>query len=484
MTFIPLFVVLPLLGAFIISFVGKYKKCFSDIFTNIITLTLAFLSFYSIFLLNTKSSLYIYKVGGWAPPFGISLVLDGLSVFMLVTVNILAFLITLFCINYMEKFTSKFRFYTLFLLMLAGMNGIIITADIFNLFVFLEIASVASYALVAYGIESEELEASFKYMMMGSLASLFILLSIAFLYSYASTLNMADLAQVLKEKGVNKVVTFAFVLFLVGFGLKAAIVPFHAWLPDAHPSAPAPISAALSGVLIKVLGIYSLIRISTIIGINKLFSNTLMFLGGLSIIVGVLLAIGQMDLKRLLAYHSISQVGYIILGLGIGTPLGVSGGLFHLFNHSIFKSLLFLNSGAIEYTIGTRNLDQMGGLREKMPITSATCLIASMSISGIPPFNGFFSKLLIVLACIKSGYIGYGIVAVIGSILTLSSFMKVQRYAFFGSLSKKSQEAKEVPSFMKLAMLILAIICSVGGLLIFKDIGNYFIKPAQEIIVK
>jgi multicomponent Na+:H+ antiporter subunit D len=483
MTLIPLFVILPLGAAFLVAFIGKYSKRFSDISANLVVFSLFILSMIMLFVFGSRLP-FVYKIGGWKPPFGICFVVDGLTTFMLVTVNFITLMISLFSINYMEKFTAKFKFYALFLLMLAGMNGMIITGDIFNLFVFLEIASVASYALVAYGVEAEELEASFKYMVMGSLASAFILLAIAFLYSYTSTLNMADMARILAQKGTNKAVALASILFIMGFGLKSALVPFHAWLPDAHPSAPAPISATLSGVLIKVLGIYSLLRIFyNVLGATQTVLHTFMMLGVVSIMAGVLLALGQMDLKRLLAYHSISQVGYIILGFGIGTPLGILGGLFHLFNHSIFKSLLFLNSGALEYTVGTRNLEEMGGLRERMPITANTSLIASMSISGVPPFNGFFSKLIIIAACIQSGYIGYGIWAIIGSILTLSSFMKVQKYSFFGPLADKHRTINEVPFFMKLSMLGLSLVCIFAGILMLPKINGCFLKPAQEIIV-
>jgi len=239
----------------------------------------------------------------------------------------------------------------------------------------------------------------------------------------------------------------------MGFGLKAALVPFHAWLPDAHPSAPAPISAMLSGVLIKSLGVYTLCRVFyNIIGINSSLSLILMVLGTLSMVLGVFLAIGQWDFKRLLAYHSISQIGYVILGIGLGTPLGMIGGLFHLFNHSVFKSLLFLNSGAVEYATGTRDLQKMGGLMTKMPITGTTSLVASMSIAGIPPFNGFWSKLIIIIACVQANRLGYAFWAVLASILTLASFMKVMKYAFFGKLREKWNKVEEVPVFMKLAM--------------------------------
>lgn len=480
---IPLFVLIPLGSAFLISLLGRSFKKLADILAGLACLSLlAFSLFLAIDMGKTPNYILVYKTGGWVPPIGISMVADALTVFMLVTVNLVAFLISLYSIEYMKRYTDKWKFYTLFMLMITGINGVAITGDMFNLFVFLEIASISSYALVAFGTEAEELEASFKYAIMGSVASSFILLAIAFLYSYTSTLNMADMALVITEKGYSKLLSFVSVLFIMGFGLKAALVPFHAWLPDAHPSAPAPISAMLSGVLIKVLGVYALSRIFfNVLGTNATLLSILMFLGALSMLVGVLLAVGQWDFKRLLAYHSISQIGYVILGIGLGTPLGIFGGLFHLFNHSIFKSLLFLNSGAVDYALGTRDLNRMGGLKEKMPVTASTSLIASMSISGIPPFNGFFSKLIIILSCIQAGRLGYAFCAVAGSILTLASFTKVQKYAFFGALNKKWEKVKEVPFAMQTSMVVLAFICLAGGFLIAPGFRE-FISSAADVL--
>ncbi len=480
---IPLFVVIPLAAAFLNSLIARKYEKFSDALSVLTTAILFILSLFALKLSNHYSVL-VYEVGGWRPPFGISLVLDGLSVFMLCTVNLISFAIIVFSLKYMDKFTARWKFYTLFLLMLAGMNGVVITGDMFNLFVFLEIASIASYALVAFGTEKDELEASFKYMVMSSVASLFTLLGIGILYSYAGTLNMADLSSYLSKNGIITVVKFAGVLFFMGFGLKAAIVPFHAWLPDAHPSAPAPISAALSGIVIKALGVYVLIRIFyNIFGASPEILSVFSVLGVISIITGVLLALGQWDFKRLLAYSSISQIGYIMLGVGLGTPMGILGGLFHLFNHSTFKSLLFLNSGSVEYTTGTRDLKKMGGLREKLPVTANTNFIASMSIAGIPPFNGFWSKLIIIIACVQAGKVWYGFWAVVGSILTLSYFMKVQKYAFFGKLNEKYAQIKEAPFSMQLAMIFLALICILGGLLIVPGVDKYFLTPAVNVVL-
>ena len=481
---LPLFVGISLAGAFLTSIVGKKVKWMPDLMGSLTTLILLVLSLITVRIVATQGIL-VYSVGSWKLPIGIALVLDGLTAFMLVTVNLMAFLIAVYSINYMERFTSKWKFYTLFLLMVAGMNGVVITGDMFNLFVFLEIASVASYALVAFGTERHELEAAFKYTVMSTVGSLFVLLGIVFLYSYTSTLNMADMANILAQKSASNVIIMVSVLFIMGFGLKAALVPFHAWLPDAHPSAPAPISAMLSGILIKSLGVYTLCRVFyNIIGINSSLSLILMVLGTLSMVIGVFLAIGQWDFKRLLAYHSISQIGYVILGIGLGTPLGMIGGLFHLFNHSVFKSLLFLNSGAVEYATGTRDLQKMGGLMTKMPITGTTSLVASMSIAGIPPFNGFWSKLIIIIACVQANHLGYAFWAVLASILTLASFMKVMKYAFFGKLREKWNKVEEVPIYMKLAMIILALICVVGGVLLIHNISEFFLKPATDVLLE
>ena len=481
---IPLFVAIPLAGAFLTSLIGKKIKKLPDAIGVLTSLALTILSLIAVRLYNMQG-LLTYSVGGWKPPIGIGLVLDGLAAFMLVTVNLVAFCIVVYSISYMEKFTAKWKFYTLFFLMLSGMNGVIITGDIFNLFVFLEIASVASYALVAFGTERHELEAAFKYAIMGTVGSLFILLGIAFLYGYTSTLNMADMGNILAQKGNANIVLMVIVLFLMGFGLKAALVPFHAWLPDAHPSAPAPISAMLSGVLIKSLGVYALCRILfNVIGLTPQISYILMVLGAISMVIGVFLAIGQWDFKRLLAYHSISQIGYVVLGIGLGTPLGILGGLFHLFNHSIFKSLLFLNSGAVEYSTGTRDLRKMGGLIKKMPVTGATSLVASMSIAGVPPFNGFWSKLLIIVAAVQAQRFGYALWAVLASVLTLASFMKVMKYAFFGTLKGRLEKVKEVPIFMNLSMIALTLICLVGGILLLSGIREQFLEQAQKSLLE
>ncbi len=440
---IPLFVALPLAGAFLTVLLKKIKGI-PDTFGVMVTIGTFVMSIFAVLQLEIGQKV-ICNVGNWGgfqevlgKIVGIQLVVDGLTAFMLVVVNFIAFLVAVYSVNYMTRYTEKWQFYSLFLLMLAGMNGVLITGDMFNLFVFVEIASIASYALVAFGTGKRELEASFKYAIMGGIASLLILLGVIFLYSNTGTLNMADMTRILAGGDHPALLYFVFALFLTGFGLKAALVPFHAWLPDAHPSAPAPISAMLSGVLIKALGVYVIVRIFyTVFGFTHEISLVLMTMGAISMGVGALVALRQWDLKRLLAYSSISQVGFIMLGFGIGTPLAILGALFHLFNHSMFKSLLFLDSGAIEYEAHTRDLKEMGGLAKKMPVTNGTTIIGAMSLAGIPPFAGFWSKLIIIVAAVQANHMKLAAWAVLMSIVTIAYVLKAIRFAFLGELKKQ-----------------------------------------------
>lgn len=477
---IPWFVAIPLGMAFFIPMVSRKAPWAPDVLGNLTMLCLTVLSFL------TMGSTGVYSMGGWQTPIGIDLRLDGLTTLLLIAVNGIGLAATLFSIDYMKMYTSKFRYYSLFLFMVAGMNGCVLTGDLFNLFVFMEITSIASYALVAFGCEHEELEASFKYMVLGSVASTFVLLGVAFVYAVTGTLNMAQMATQVAAGGMNLPLLFALGLFICGFGLKAALVPFHAWLPDAHPSAPAPISAMLSGVVIKAVGVYVLARLLfNVFGITDNLLLILRWLGAISMVVGVLLAVGQWDMKRLFAYHSISQIGYVVLGLGIGTPLGIVGGLFHMVNHSVFKSLLFLNAGAVEYATGTRDLKRLGGLAQRMPVTGVTSMIASMSIAGIPPFNGFWSKLIIIVACVQAGYYGMAAWAVFVSLMTLASFLKVQKYAFFEAAREALGDVRRIPLAMGLAMVLLAFCCVAMSLFVVTGLDQpWLIAPAAQALVK
>jgi multicomponent Na+:H+ antiporter subunit D len=495
---IPFFVIIPLVSAFLIMIIGRFVKDFNKYFTSLVLLLLVSFSFWSLF--NADGNITLYKVGGWQPdnriPIGIYMVMDNFSGLILCIINLIGFLSAFYSISYIKRYTAENYFYSLFCLMIAGMNGVVLSGDLFNIFVFLEISVISSYALVAFGVEKNELEASFKYQVLGGIASFLILFGIGFIYWKTKTLNIADIREAFSEGYDNPFYLFVQLLILTGFGLKAAIIPFHAWLPDAHSSAPSPISAMLSGVLIKAAGIYVIIRLFfnmfVITGSMAILITTL---GTLSMVVGVFLAIGQWDIKRLLAYHSISQMGYVVMSAGIGmiliargvkpevASLAIAGGIFHLVNHAVFKGLLFLNAGAIEYRTGTRDLREMGGLARLMPATSATSFVASMSISGIPPFNGFFSKLVIIVAAVLARFYLLAALAVIVSIITLASFLKFQRYAFYDKPGYPHEpKPREVPFPMVFSMIILSIICVLLSLLIFPGIREAVLTPAVDIL--
>ncbi|MCU0461608.1 MAG: hypothetical protein MUF36_06295 [Bacteroidales bacterium] len=496
---IPLFVAIPLAGAFLIMILGRFIKDFNKYFASLILLILLIFSIYS--LITTGSKLSLYKVGGWEPvngvPIGIYMVMDGFTVIVLCIINIVGFLSVFYSISYIKRYTAENYYYALFCLMVAGMNGVVLSGDLFNIFVFLEISVIGAYALVAFGVEKNELEATFKYQVLGGIASFIILFGIGLIYWKTKTLNIADIKASMSSGYEKSFYLFAQILILSGFGLKAAIIPFHAWLPDAHSSAPSPISAMLSGVLIKAVGIYVIIRLFfNMFAITEGMSILITTLGTLSMVIGVFLAIGQWDIKRLLAYHSISQMGYVVLSAGIGmilisrgekpevAALAITGGVFHLINHAAFKGLLFLNAGAIEYTIGTRDLHEMGGLSKFMPATSATSFIASMSISGIPPFNGFFSKLIIIIAAIMARFYFVALLAVIVSIITLASFLKFQRYAFYNKTDAVNErKIKEVPFPMIFSMVIMSILCVLLSLLVIPGIRELVLTPAIDILM-
>lgn len=497
---IPLFVAIPLISAFLIVILGKLIKGFHRFLAPLTLLALLLMAVYEFSGLGGGS--LTYAMGGWSGdagfPVGIFLVLDGFSVLMLCIINLIGLVALFYSLSYIAKYTAEANYYALFCLIVAGMNGVVLSGDLFNLFVFLEVSVIASYALVAFGVGKTELEASFKYQVLGGLASMLILLAIGLIYWKTKTLNIADARNVLEAGYSKSFYVFVQVLLLSGFGLKAAIIPFHAWLPDAHSSAPSPISAMLSGVLIKAVGIYVLIR---------LFFNMFVFsheialvitsLGAVSMVVGSLLAMVQWDVKRLLAYSSISQIGYVVMAFGMGillllkgnneaaAILAIGGGIYHMINHAVFKGLAFLNAGALEHRLNTRNLKEMGGLSKAMPITSTTSFMASMSISGIPPFNGFFSKLIIIVAAIQGRFYLLATLAVVVSIITLAYFLKFQRFAFFNKPAGNNPEKiKEVPFPMSFSMIVLAIMCLALSLLAIPSVSETVLRPAIDVLMQ
>lgn len=477
-----LYIIVPLLLAGLLPLLGKLsKRLLPDLLASAAMLFLLVLTVIGARPLISGGGV-IQQATWFQAPLNIRLLLDGFSLLMLFTIALVSFVVCIYSIGYMEHYGAKANYYALLLVMIAGMNGLVLSGDLFTIYVFLEMAAVASYALVAFGRGPDELEAAFKYLMLSAVASAFVLLSIAVLFAVTGGVGFGAVAQGLKTLNVRTLVGICSALFLAGFGLKAALVPFHSWLPDAHPSAPAPISAMLSGVLIKVSGVYAMTRIFLgVFGLTPALTTVLTVLGVVSIFVGALAAIGQNDIKRMLAYSSISQIGYVVLGIGIGTPLGILGGLFHLFNHALFKSLLFLNAGAIERSTGTRSLDKMGGLSKVMPVTAVTSVVGSLSIAGVPPLNGFWSKLLIIIALVQAKMITLAVLAVLGSVITLWYYLVLQHQAFFGKLNEAWKSVREASFWMSAAAVVLALLCVAVGLA-FPFVVGTWLQPAADAL--
>lgn len=376
-------------------FVGVYVT-----FGFIFSLTLIPLFYSEVLRKNGVSVTY----GGSLSPEIVCLEANALSIFMAVIFLIIGFMASLFSIREVRR-GSITGYYTILLGMVTAMIGIVFSADLFTLFIFWEAMCISSYALVAFRKERwESIEASYKYLIMSSAGSITVLFALSFLYGLTGTLNISYLSTSLVEAESNPLSYMALVMIIVGFGLQAGMVPFHTWLPDAHMAAPSPISAVLSGIMVKA-GIYGLIKVllSIFTPMSGPWQNTLAAFAVLTMFVGNLSALLQDDIKRLLAYSTIANTGYILLGLAIGTQRALTGSLFHVLNHAIVKALLFFCAGAFIHKTGTRSLKELAGIRHSMPITSTLFIIGTLSLASIPPLNIFWSELLIITAGLEAG---------------------------------------------------------------------------------
>jgi multicomponent Na+:H+ antiporter subunit D len=411
----------------------------------------SFLILVAVFL---QGQIVIVKFSGWAPPFGIAWVVDRFNALMGLLVTGMASLVAIYSTRYVRE--RKSRFYTLLCLMTAGLLGVTLTGDVFNMYVFFEILSIACYGLVAFNTDREAIEGALKYIVLGPLASSFILLGIAMLYGLTGTLNMADIATKIQPDIAFNV---AFGFLVGGFALKSAIVPFHFWLPDVHPVAPSPISAMLSSVVVGI-GIYVIMRlVFTVFGFTGIMWMFIV-LGIVTMVLGGIIAIAQTNIKRMIAYSTVSQSGYIFLAMGLGTNLGVAAAIFHLVNNILVKSLLFLAAGIVIWHTGTKDMNQLGGLGKRLPLVAICFGIGSLSIIGLPPLNGFASKWMIYMATWDISPVLTAI-AVIVSGITMIYYLKAFSCIFMGS--SRIQIKEKTPKAMLAPVIILAAICVLIG---------------------
>jgi multicomponent Na+:H+ antiporter subunit D len=435
-----------------------------------------------------QAALMIFPQAGWwtafegGTPVLPFLRMDGISMLMLLAIGLVVAASSAISIPMIRDDRQRHNFVNLVLLSLLGMNGLVMVTDLFSLYVFLEIVSVCSFILIALRREREMFQGAFTYIILSAVATMLMLTSTAILFLYAGNTSFTTLAAAISAQKGNAMVLFGVVLFLIGLFIKGGIVPFHGWLPDAYSASVAPVSILLAGIVTKVSGVYTLIRLVTeVFGSTPRTNGVLLFVGTLSIVAGALGALGQRDFKRMLAYSSISQVGYIVLSLGAGNALGIAGAIFHLFNHTIFKTQLFMNATAVEEQTGSRDLERMGGLASRMPVTGWTSIIAFLSAAGIPPLAGFWSKLVIVVALVKSGHEVYMMIAVLASLLTLAYFLILQRKVFFGELVEEFKDVREAGWLVTAPALVFAAIIVITGLAI-PFLLNTIILPIGSIL--
>jgi len=432
--------------------------------------------------------------GGYMVPVRIIFEVDGMSMFMGIIITTVTLAALIYSLHFLKGQTGQARFYSLMMLLYAGMIGLAFTGDMFNLFVFLEIASIAGAALAAYRTNmADAVEGGFKYIVISAVSALLVLFAIGILYAQYNVLSIAALAYYMQYTPLDMIALGLLVGALV---MKLAGVPLHMWAPDTYTVAPAGTTPMILAA--SYISMYALYRV-TFTMYGGLLNTTaigwlVIIVGVLSMFVGVMMAVHQTDIKRMMAYHAISQGGYMLLGVGVCLAVitdpvalasygrdAMNGGIFHIINHVFYKALLFMTAEAIFFRIGTRDTNKMGGLARNMKWTAGFYIIGALAISGIPPFNGFASKLLIYESVLKFSPV-LSVIAMFVSLVTLASFAKVFYSAFTGPEMPAYKEVKEVPKSMIIGMSILAVLIIFFG--IFPGlIVNTIVAPATNALI-
>ncbi len=426
-------ILLPLLGAAVSIGAGRSRQ--TQRIIGVSTLTAVAVTSVVLLVRVDTEGIQSVQVGGWAAPVGITLVADGLAAIMLVVAVFMLLAVLVYAIGQPGAEDEHVGFHPVYLILASGVAAAFLTGDLFNLFVAFEVTLMASYVLITLGGRPAQVRSGMTYVVISLVASLLFLLSLAFIYTATGTLNLADLNEKIAAlpAGVRSGLA---VLLIVVFGIKSAIFPLFFWLPDSYPTAPSPVTAVFAGLLTKV-GVYALIRSQTLLfPPDTQPGNLLLVVAALTMVAGVLGAITQNDVKRILSFHIVSQIGYMVMGLGLFTLVGLAGAVLYIIHHIVVKTTLFLVAGLIELRAGTSNLAKLSGVARLEPLLAVLFLLPALSLAGIPPFSGFVAKLALVDAGI--GAEAYAVVAVslVVSLLTLYSMSKIWANAFWGRTSR------------------------------------------------
>jgi multicomponent Na+:H+ antiporter subunit D len=433
-----LIVVTPLIFAFLVNIAGLWNRKFCFPLALIALSACLFFAGGILDAVIRQGTPIHYYLGGWKPPWGIAYFIDHLNAYIAIIVAAIAVFVAIYSKRSIEREIPENKIpqlYTLFLLNVTGLLGITLTGDLFNLYVLLEIASFSAYALIAIG-EEGALIASFRYVVMGTIGACLYLLGVGFIYSMTGSLNMVDVSHLLPPLYHSKAIILAFTFFVIGIGIKMALYPLHTWLPNAYTHAPSAVSALLAPTMTKV-GCYVMIRIMFFV-FEPRFSTTYLpvttilgWMAVIALIVGSIYAIAQNDLKRMLAYSTVAQIGYIVLGIALANKTGLIGSLLHVLAEAFTKGCLFLIAGAIMYRLGTRAIGQFRNLFWKMPFTMLAFVIAAFSMIGIPPTCGFFSKLYLLLGAVEAKAWIFVAALLVSVFLNIVYFFNVIKRAFF-----------------------------------------------------
>ncbi len=389
---------------------------------------------------------------------------DLLGLIIAMTGIALALVVAVYSLSYMDEDTGTNKFFPLLLLLVISVLGLSFTFDLFNLYLFFELLSITSFTLVAFRKDQwDPVEAGIKFLVMSATGSAMILLGVALVYMNFGSLDLKVIYQMIAANPAGGL-WLPLSLFTVGFGIKAAIFPLHTWLPDAHAEAPSGISAMLSGIVIEV-GLFALLRIMLSMGASLPWGKMFIIFAVLTMTAGNIMALTQKSLKRMLAYSSVAQMGYIVLGLGVGIHYGIAagttGGIFHIITHAFMKGLAFLCAGAIIHRIGSGKIEDMHGVAWKMPVTGLAFTIAVLSLAGVPPFSGFMSKLLIYKSGIQAATtVGWAVslIAIFNSVLSLGYYLPAVGALYSKDTTAASTKAKEVPFMMSSMLVVLALV--------------------------
>ncbi len=424
-----------------------------------------------------RTGAIVAEVGGWDAPFGIALVADRLAVLLLFAASAALLAVLVYAVSQRSSDEELRGFHAVYQMLSAGVALALLTGDLFTLFVAFEIMLVASYVLLTYRAGGEQTRATISYVVIGLVASALLLTTIALIYAVTGTVNIADLTSRLDTAPVGMRAGLGWMLFLV-FGIKAAIFPLFFWLPDSYPVAPTPVTAVFAGLLTKI-GVYAIVRTQTLLFPSDGAVTLMLIIAGLTMIVGVLGAIAQKDMKRILSFHIVSQIGYMIMGLGFFTVAGVSAAIVFVVHQIVVKASLFLVGGLVEETEGTSAIDGVDGVAHRSPAIAAMFLLAALSLAGFPPFSGFVGKLALVQAGLSAErWIVVG-VSLVASVLTLFSMSKIWSGVFWGRSgdSPITRPARGM-SYATAGLIALSIAIAVAG----EPLIGYAERAARELL--